>query len=328
MPRWSYRLLPLLLAILVVPSCTDNEPAIARGDRLWADSSFTEALAEYRLAADQRDDEDALARLAHAYAELGQLAEARDTYDRLLALSPAWVDQAVYDYLHLVDRAMARGDDYGVATALDAALALRPELQLPGAIRPVARFHQEGGSLDRALEYYRRALTTLPADSTPEVLYDIGLLNEDLQRCGEAMDYYRAFEVEARRTGIRQWRTLLGEARWHTGNCAFNLARDAQRDGRWEDALDLYGQTIELGEPENLLDRAWFETGEILYDVGRFDEALQAYRTLLQRNPTRTGQLVERAQRRIDEIRFGVPSIQGDTMRPGPDVDSPRASGR
>ena len=309
----SGRILLVFGALTLAAACQTNESAIARGDRLWADSAFTEALAEYQLAADQRGDEDALARLAHAYAELGQLAEARDTYAMLLTTSPAWVDQAVYDYLYLAERSLARGDEFGVATALDAALALRPELQLPGAVRSVARFHEEGGSLTRALEYYRRALTTLPPDSAPEVLYEIGLLNEELERCDVAMDYFRAFRIQARRTEPRRWRTLLGEAEWHTGNCAFDLARQAQRGGRTGEALEYYRQMIAFGEPENLLDRAWFERGEILFQVGRFDESLEAYRTVLERNPARTGQLVERAQRRIDEIRFGPGSAMRDT---------------
>ena len=286
-------------------ACQATEPAVDRGDRLWADSAFEEAMAEYRLAADQRGDRQALARLAHAHARAGDLAETRTAYEQLLALDSAYTDQAVYDYLYLVDRSMRRGDDYGVAAALDEALRLRPELQVPGAIRPVARFHREGGALEQAADYYRRALTTLPPDSTPEVLFELGLLNEELDRCDLAIDYYRAFQARARASGERRWRTLLGEARWHTGNCSFRLASEARRAGRVSEALAQYERMIGLGEPENLLDRAWFERGEILYGVGRFDEALEAFRMVLERNPARAGQLVERARERIDEIRFG-----------------------
>lgn len=321
-PRPGVRGILTLVVLVALPAllaaCADNEPAIARGDRLWADSSFTEAVAEYRLAVAQRGDDDALARLAHAYARTGRIADARDTYEELLAVSPEHVDQAAYDFLHLADRALARGDEFGVATAMDAALALRPELEVPTAARSVARYHQRGGAPDRALAYYRRALTTLPPDSTLDVLYELGLLNEDLGRCDAAIDYFRAFRLGAERTGPRRWRSLISEARWHTGSCAFSLARQAQRDGRDAQALEYYGQTLELGEPENLLDQAWLERGEILYRAGRFDEALEAYRTVLQRNPSRTGQLVERAQRRIDEIRFGPGFQDGDTARPRP----------
>lgn len=292
-------------------ACQDNESAIARGDRLWADSSFTEATAEYSLAADQRGDREALARLAHARARAGDLSEARDAYARLLAIAPEYTDQAVYDYLYLMDRATRRGDDFGMATALQEALRLRPELQLPETVRAAAGFQREQGALDEAEDYYRRALTTLPPDSTPEVLYDVGLLNEELNRCETAIDYFRAFRIQALQGNERRWRTLLGEARWHTGNCAFKLASAAQRENRVEEALADYGRMIQLGEPENLLDQAWFEQGEILYGLGRYDEALASYRAVVDRNPARTGQLVVRAEQRIDEIRFrpeaGVP---------------------
>ena len=62
---------------------------------------------------------------------------------------------------------------------------------------------------------------------------------------------------------------------------------------------------IDLGVPENLLDEAWFLRGDILYALGRNDEALVAYQRVLDLNPTRSGQLVDRATRQIDIIRFG-----------------------
>jgi hypothetical protein len=64
---------------------------------------------------------------------------------------------------------------------------------------------------------------------------------------------------------------------------------------------------LELGVPENVQDQAWFERGELLRELNRPQEALEAYHRVLELNPLRTGQLVERTQRRIDEIRFGPP---------------------
>jgi hypothetical protein len=58
------------------------------------------------------------------------------------------------------------------------------------------------------------------------------------------------------------------------------------------------------------------DRAETLYAIGRFDEALEAYRTVIDRSPTRTGPLVERAQRRIDDIRFG-PQPEMEPMTPG-----------
>ena len=295
---------PLLLALLpFVPGCQDNETAIARGDRLWADSSQAGAVAEYHLAVTQRGDEAALARLAHALAVTGELEEARDRYSELLDLSSAYTDQAVYDFLHLGRRAARRGDAHGAAAALSAALALRPELQLPGVSEETAGFYRDRGDVEEALRYYRLALTGLPADSAAPILYQMGLLEEQRGRCDVATDYFRAFEEAAR--GVARWRSLVGEADWHTGRCAFQLAQSAREEGRTVDALAHLETMIGLGVPENLLDQAWLDRGDLLFEAGRYDEALAAYRRVVERNPARTGQLVERAQRRIDEIRFG-----------------------
>jgi tetratricopeptide (TPR) repeat protein len=89
------------------------------------------------------------------------------------------------------------------------------------------------------------------------------------------------------------------------GNCAFRLAREARDEGQVTVGIGHLRTMVQIGEPEHLLDQAWLDLGELLYAIGRFDEALDAYRTVLARSPARAGPLVERAQRRIDEIRFG-----------------------
>lgn len=302
-------LIPFLL-VLGTTGCRENETAIARGDRLWADSSYESALAEYQLAAAQRDDEAALSRLAHAMAYTGRLNEARETYQSLLERSPDHADQAAWDFLGLARRALRRGAEADAALALDAAFSLRPELQAPHEALAVAGFYRQLGELDRSAAYFHRALAGLPTDSSPPVLYELGVLEEERGRCDVAIDYFRSFREVAEDQGPR-WRSLVGEARWHTGNCALRLAREAREDGRVSEALEHLATVLRLGEPENLLDQAWFDRGELLYGVGDFEEALEAYRMVLERNPARTGQLVERAQRRIDEIRFGDRPAEG-----------------
>ncbi len=307
-------LLAALLAALALGGCQDNESAIVRGDRLWADSSFTSAIAEYRLAVAQSEDDAALLRLAHTLARTSAQDEARSTYSRLLEESDAYRDQAVYDLLHVAERGLDRGDELTAARAMDDALALRPELSPRRGAREVAAFFLEQDQPEKALYYYRRALTTAHPDSAVPLLYQIGLLEEERGRCSTAIDYFRAFREQAS-GDWRRYRTLLSEARWHTGGCAFELAMAARDSGAVRAALDHLEHMIELGVPENRLDRAWFERGELLLEIGLPDEALAAYRQLLERNPTRAGRLVERAQERIDEIRFG------EVTRPEPPAD-------
>ncbi len=305
-------LVMVLATVTLLAGCRDNETAVARGDRLWADSAYQAALAEYRLAVVQRDDQQARARLAHAYARAGQLPEMTTIYQELLSSSPDLADQAVYNYLHVGDRAARRGDVYGAAVALDAAIRLRPEIRAPGYVLQVARFHRQRGETDQAQAYYVRALSTMAQDSAPLVLYELGRLQEEVGRCDVAVEYFSAFNTQAR-TDERRWRTLLGEARWHMGSCSFRLAREAREDGRATAALEHLDTMIRLGEPEHFLDQAWLDRGDLLYGIGRFDDALEAYRQVIERSPARTGPLVERAQRRIDEIRFGPRPVPPDT---------------
>lgn len=321
-----------LLPALWLGGCQDNETAIARGDRLWADSSYTSALAEYRLAASQRDDDEALLRLAHTLARTGEPDEARALYDRLLEQADAYRDQAVYDLLHVADRALARNDVHTAAAALDDALALRPELVARRGVSEVASLYQERDQPDRAIRYYRRALTASPPDSVVTLLYRIGRLEAERGRCATAIDYFRAFREQASASDERRYRALLSEARWHTGSCALDLAMAARDSGDTDLALDHLEQMIRLGEPENRLDQAWFERGELLLDAGAQDEALAAYRRVLERNPARTGRLVERAQERIDQIRFGSapvgrPGALPDTIDSSPDESAGEPTG-
>jgi hypothetical protein len=70
-----------------------------------------------------------------------------------------------------------------------------------------------------------------------------------------------------------------------------------------EEALALVERTIEVGEPRNIQAQAWFEKGEILAELGRCDEAMAAYAQV--RYADQAGSLIDRAQDRFDQIRFG-----------------------
>jgi tetratricopeptide (TPR) repeat protein len=286
--------------ILLAAGCGDTDTAIARGDRFWADSNYTAALAEYRLSLGQgREDDQVLARVAHAYFETGQLERAKEYYDQLTRQSPEYIDQAVFDYVTYARRAQDKSDRYGMAGGVEPALALRPGLPLDDLAGTLARYYASTGDPDRSLSFFERALSVAPTDSVPTLLYELAQVHESRGNCEEAIGFFNAYRNRAPQ-GER-----IGEARWHVGNCAFTLARKAHQGGHLGEALRQVDTVLEIGEPQNLLDQAWFERGEILLSLGRRDDALFAFIMVLELNRARTGQLVERAQRRIDELRFG-----------------------
>lgn len=280
-------------------ACGAADSAVTRGDRLWADSSYSDALAEYLLAVRQGGGDEVLARVAHTYGRVGQLEAMRETYRQLLERSPEYADQAVYDFLDFAYRSWSRGDQYGMAGAVEAALAVKPDLAIGELASPLAQYHDAMGNTERALEYYERALVQAGEEATAEILYQIGVGHEKQGRCLEAIGFFEFYQERAP-TG-----RFATDARWHTGNCAFSLGRAARQAGRPTEALAYLERVLDLGVPENLQDQAWFEHGEVLFGLGRKDEALNSYQRVIQLNPARTGQLVQSALRRIDQIRFG-----------------------
>lgn len=283
----------------LLAGCGTDEPALARGDRLWADSEYTAALAEYRLALRQNEDEETLARVAHAYIVTGAFERAREHYDRLLAQSQDYTDQAIFDYVTAARRARDRANRYGMAVAVEAALALRPGLPVDEMAAPLARYYASTGDADRALNFFEYALSHAPTDSAIVLLYEIGELHVGRGNCVEAVGFFNAYRQRAP-DGEQ-----AAQARWHVGNCAFQMGRQARQRNELDEAVRQLDIILDLGVPQNLLDQAWFERGEALLALDRRGEALQSFLQVLEVNRTRSGQLVERAQQRIDQIRFG-----------------------
>lgn len=304
------------LGAVLAAACGDAENAVLRGDRLWADSNYTAALAEYRLAANRTNSAEAQARVAHAYALTGNFDRARQAYDELLADAPEYADQAIFDYMTLARRAQARSDRYGMAGAVEAALSLRAGLPVGDMAGPLARYYVRSGNAEQARDFYERALGTAPPDSVPSLLFDFAQFQESQGACAEAVELYGAFRTRVPR-GERS-----DQARWNTGNCAFRLAREARDAGDPERAVSWLDVLLGMGVPSNLVDQAWFERGEALLELGRNDEALQAYIRVLENVRTAGGQLAERARQRIDQIRFGTMPSPDTMAAPGPDEQS------
>lgn len=289
------------LAILTLAACGREDDALTRGHGLWADSAYSEALAEYRLALERSGGRtEILALVAHGFAVTGQLERARDAYAELIAREERYRDQAVFDFLSLARRSVGRRDQYAMARAVDAAVELQPGAWPPDLAGPLARYYAESGERARAVQFFELALVHSQPDEARDFLFELGRIRQEQGECGSAVGYFDAY--------LQRWPDgpRRSDARWHVGTCSFELAREAHSEGQLTRALERLATVTSLGVPENLQDQAWFERGEILFALGRDDEALASYMRVVELNPARQGQLVQRAQLRIDQIRFGT----------------------
>ncbi len=276
-----------------------EDGATLRGDRAWARGDYEEALAEYRLAVGRgADSGEAHLRVAHAYARLGRVDEARQAYRRAVAAEPRLADQAVSDLVRLARAARDQNDRFALASALEAAAEFDPDVNFARLAFPLASHYAANGEHARALVFFQRALS---ADSLPEVLYETALAYEEVGACEAALAHYERF-VERVPTA----RQL--DAGWHIGRCSYELAQEARLDGDRETALALIEETVARGEPRTHLARAYYEMGELLVSFARCGEAADAFRGAAREDPSASRGLARRAERWIDRIRFGTPS--------------------
>lgn len=304
LPGFSLRVLMaagfLLAAMVVVLSaCTaagSDQDAVQRGDEAFARGDHSEALSEYRLAMRQgRDDVEILTRTAHAYAQVGRIDEALDLYRRAVAEDAGVADLAAADLLRIARRATdQRRDGIMAAAAVEAALELRPGVNLSGLARPLAEHFSRNGQYGQALPYYQKAMGEEGED--PILILEMARAHEELGDCELALTYLEQIYDEV--PVLRR-----SEVEWRLGHCSFEMGREALEDERLEEALDFFQVTIEMGEPRNRLAQAWFDTGEILAAMGRCNEAMQAF-DRAQRDDLGGAALIQRAQERLDAIRF------------------------
>lgn len=287
----------LLLICIVLGACQSSENALLSGDRYWADSNYTAALAEYRLAARQSGNDPSVnARVAHAYIMTGQMDRGRRIYETIIKQEPRYTDQAVFDFLSVARISMQRGDRFGTARAAEAALALRPGLDLDDLAVPLARHYAAVGNVDRALEFYNRALGDGAAETNTALLFELASLIEQNGKCIDALAYFRAFaEHSANRDSV-------AEAHSRMGTCGLARGRDALARGDPGAALSLLDVTLELGAPPYLMEQTWLERGEALLALGRPEEARAAFERVLELSPAGRTQYSTRAERRLQQL--------------------------
>ena len=286
--------------------------AVQRGDEAFAQANYEEALAEYRLAIRQgADNPYVTARVAHTYARMGRVDDAGAYYTDAAARDPDLIDQAVSDLMRLAMIAGDENDYYAMATAVERALQLRPGVGVGGMSLSLARHYYRSGEYGRALPFYQMALPEAIEDSQPEVVFEVGVAHDEIGDCENALLFFERFV-----TMVRPWER--SEAEWHIGTCAHTLATglldkaiaedSQQRKADLERALELVNRVVEVGQPQTIQAQALFEKGEILDGLGRCQEAMDAYSQV--RFVDQAGTLLELAQDRFDEIRFGQGSEQ------------------
>ena len=212
----------LLVLLTLLTGCffSKDESSVLRGDEAAARGELDAALAEYRLAVRQgSDDAPTLARVAHTYAEMGRIDEAGDFYHQAVEQDPAYTDQAVSDMVRLARAAQDRADLFGLASAMETAMSLRPGITIQDMELPLARHYFRAGEYATALPYYRSTIAGMEEDTVPDVLFEAASAYDEVGDCRRALLHYEQY-----RRMIQRWQR--GEVDWKIGSCSLRLAQE------------------------------------------------------------------------------------------------------
>ena len=290
-------MVPLLFALACGGAPDD---ALERGDRLYGAGEVDAAIAEYRLALRQRGDEpEILLRLGDAYGERGEVEAALRYVRRLLAVDSTYRYQAAAVLSEAARVALEKGAPDNMARALGPVEAMGIGLMPPDLRLALARHYAGLADYGRALPLYLGAFEggeEIPAD----VQLETARTFQELGGCREALTYFESYLARGGPAGSDR-----SGVRWQYGNCLFEVAQEERREGREGSAEDHLDALIDQGVPRTLLDRAYFERGEIRLSRGAYGEAEADFLAVLDLNPARSGPLVAMAEERIREIRYG-----------------------
>jgi len=260
-------------AALVVAACERGPDHERLGDRRYAERSFPDALAEYRLALRQRTPSAELrAKLAAAALRVGALGEAVGAYRDLAKAEPASADAAADGLMRAARLAVDARDLTALAEAVGALREIQPDRSLGALAAALGASFDPLGRPAEALDLLVQAAAVSGPVVADSLLVLYGDLNLRLTQYDAAQ---RVYEGVLRRS---QTPAVVHAARAGLAGSVVERGRDALGAGFLDDAAEWFAKAIELGEPDSIVRVAWLLTGDARWAGGDTTRAAEAYR--------------------------------------------------
>jgi tetratricopeptide (TPR) repeat protein len=261
--------------LLSLAACAPPGPDHERlGDRRYAEHMYVDALAEYRLAMQQKRPSAALrAKFGEAALRSGSLTEAAGAYLGLAQAEPSEVELAADGLVRTARLAAASRDMGALADALVALQDVAPQ-------RAVGAFAVALGASSTALAKRPEAMGVYleaAADATDPAAADSflvawGDVNARLGRCDQAEEAYNGVLRRSPPPG------LVRQAEGGLAGCAVAQGQLSLSAGVLPDAAESFEQAIGIGEPDSIVRLAWLLLGDTRWAGGDTANALDAYR--------------------------------------------------
>ena len=259
----------LLCACASLSACGGRTEHEKLGDRRYAERAWSDALAEYRLAARQRRPSLELrSKRAAAALRAGALAEAVTAYRELAEAEPSARTEAAEGLARVARAAIELRDVAATRGALEALLELSPSRL--GGLGPGVALALDPERGDTAL-----LLAAAAAQPGPALDSLVGRWAELVAREGRCDEAARAWEGVLRRA---PGAAVQLQARSGLANCRVDAGRLALSAGQLEDAEALLREAVLLGVSDSTIRLAWVLIGDVRWANGDTLTAVDAYR--------------------------------------------------
>ncbi|HUU27823.1 MAG TPA: tetratricopeptide repeat protein [archaeon] len=299
----SLRLKLLIIFLILSASCmrvsTNYEE---RGDYYYRYGYYDDSLAEYLMAQKTQGVTTSLLRkIGKVYVMKGDFFQAKNYYDRYFNASDKAPDaEVLLDYLQIAVERGKAGDNTTMVHALEEILHIDPSYSLGRYFFDLGEFYFQQADYRKAITYFLRGLPLqLEVENRADYLFHLAQSYEKLEDYFDAFLYFDQFIV------LYPDHPQIEQVRWHRGSCCYPLAQKMFSDGDIEGALFYLDEIISKGQPQHLLDDAYFLRGEFLLASDRPEEAEDAYRQVMKLNRYYWKEkIVEQARRRIQELEL------------------------
>jgi len=291
------------LFLIFWASCTEvarsNEE---RGDRYYRNGYYDDSLAEYLMAEKTSGvTADLLRKIGKVYVMKGDFFQAKKYFDRYFSAHDSEPDaEVLLDYFQIALERGRSGDTTTMVHALEEILEIDPSYSLGRYFFDLGEFYYHQAYYRKAIAYYLRGMPLYG-----ELSNRAGHLFYLAESYEKLEDYFNAFLYFDQFIILYREHPEFEQAQWHRGSCCYPLAREVFEQGDIEQSFYYLDQIIDFGQPQHLVDDAYFLKGEILLADKRPEEAAQAFRQVLKLNRYYWKEkIAEQARMRIEEILF------------------------
>ena len=292
----------MVLLMITLSGCSSSiNKHEKRGDEYFQEERYDDALAEYRVALRQDNNNPKLLRkLGRAYLIKGDIEGARKYFSILLESTPDSKETVALDYYQFAVRSLRIKDKPDMARALELILEIEPGYELGDFFYHLGDYYVSLSECQRAINLLTKAIAvSTDSSKIANATYQLAFCFEKTGNYEDGFIYFQ--QLLSRFSDYHNYHVAV----WHLGNCGYHVAEDKFQKGDLNAALRYLAITIRLGEPIVLQDNAWMLRGEIYYRRKQLERALEAFNKVLELNPSRREKIVVDAQQRINELRFG-----------------------